>query len=201
LNNIFLKKEIMKQNKHLWLAVATTALLMSCANPVYVEKDESVNLAKYKTYSWVDLRTKENDTKNVTAFADESVRRVAMENLANKGWTETSTNPDVLLSYDVLVEKTKETQSNPVYTQPFSRVYYNPYMRRWATVYYPSQFVGYNSYEVPVREATLTLTMTDPNTDKVIWQGWTTERMENSKFATTDVEKAVKNILKKFDTK
>jgi len=189
----------MKTMKRIVLAVLAVVLVVGCASPVYVERDESANLAKVKTYSWVDVKAKENDDRNVTGLAGDALRRAAAAELAKKGWTETNTNPDVLLSYDVLVEKSVQQQSDPVYTRPFSRVYYNPYLRRWATVYYPSQFIGYDTYTVPVREGTLTLTMTDAATDKTIWQGWTTETMQNSRFTTKDVEKAVKNILKKLD--
>jgi hypothetical protein len=178
--------------------LAVSAMALGCANPVYVEKDESSNLAKYKTYAWVEMKDNQNDSKNVTSFADAAVKSTAREALEKKGWTLNENNPDVLLSYDVLVERGTETQSQAVYSQPYSRVYYNPYMRRWGTVYYPSQFMGYDSYDVPVREGTLTLTITDPQTDKVIWQGWTTESMEDRKFATSEVQKAVKKILKKF---
>jgi hypothetical protein len=189
----------MKTKYFLLMTTVATAFLFSCGNKVYVEKDESANLAKFKTYAWVDMKDNQNDSRNVTGFADPTVKRVVKETLAKRGWSETEINPDVLLSYDVLVERTSETQSQAVYSQPFSRVYYNPYLRRWGTVYYPSQFIGYDNYDVPVREGTLTLTMTDPLTDKVIWQGWTTERMEDRKFATSDIEKAMKSILKKFN--
>ena len=138
--------------------------------------------------------------KNVTGLADEVVRSVAKEELAKRGWMETDTDPDALISYDVLVERSTQQQSEPVYTQSFSRVYYNPYTRRWASVYYPSRFVGYDSYTVPVTEGTLTLTITDADTDKVVWQGWTTETMENRKLKSNDVQRSVKNILKKLET-
>ncbi len=186
----------MKNN--LSFVVVAATLLMGCASPVYTEQSESVNLAKFKTYAWVDMKNNKDDAKNVTAFAEEAVHNTAKEELEKQGWKESTTNPDVLLSYDILVERTTTTQSQPVYTQPFTRVYFNPFLRRWATVYYPSQFVGYDTYDVPVREGTLTLTMTDTKTDKVVWQGWTTEQMDNQKMATKDVEKAVKNIIKKL---
>lgn len=179
--------------------LAMTALLMSCANKVYVERDESANLAKYKTYAWVDMRDKENDSKNVTSFAEDAVRRTAREELEKRGWRETNMNPDVLLSYDVLVERSTQQQSDPVYSQPFTRYYYNPWSRRWAAVYYPSQFVGYDTYDVPVKEGTVTLTLTDPDSDKAIWQGWTTETMSDQKIATSDLEKSIRSILKKLN--
>ena len=174
-------------------------LLFSCANPVYVEQSESANFAKYKSYAWVEMKANQTDGRNVTGLAGDVIHRTTSEELAKKGWRETTTNPDVLLSYDVLVERSTEQRSNPVYTQPFSRVYYNPFFRRWGTVYYPSQFVGNDTYTVPVREGTLTLTMTDASTDSTVWQGWTTGTMENRRFSSGDVQKAVKSILKKFD--
>jgi hypothetical protein len=50
------------------------------------------------------------------------------------------------------------------------------------TIYYPSQFVGYQTYEVPVKERTITITMTDARTDKVAWQAWTTERLNYARL-------------------
>ena len=55
------EKLSMKNKLGGWLAAAVVTV--SCASPVYVEQSESANLAKYKTYSWVDVRTKENDTE------------------------------------------------------------------------------------------------------------------------------------------
>jgi hypothetical protein len=182
------------------LALSFIAVMAGCANRVYVERDESTNLAKYARYAWIDMKTSENDTKNITAFARDAVKRVAKTELEKKGWKETNLNPDLLLSYDVLVERGTQTQSEAVYAQPFSRVYYNPYLRRWGTVYYPSQFIGYDTYDVPEREGTLTITMTDAKTDKTVWQGWSTEALDQTKLSSEKIEKAVKNILKKFNS-
>ncbi len=108
-----------------------------------------------------------------------------------------SDNPDILLSYDVLVERNTETNREPVYSQSMTRYYYNPYTRRWSTIYYPSQFQGYDVYETPVREGTVTITMVDAKTDKNIWQGWTTERLNGSRITDTEIKKSVKNIFNK----
>ena len=181
------------------LALSVMAVMAGCSNRVYVERDESTNLAKYTSYAWIDMKTSENDTKNVTAFAQDAVMRVARTELEKRGWKENNANPDLLISYDVLVERATQTQSEAVYSQPFSRVYYNPYLRRWGTVYYPSRFIGYDTYDVPVSEGTLTITMTDAKTDKTVWQGWTTETLDQTKLSSDKIEKAVKNILKKLN--
>jgi hypothetical protein len=182
------------------MMMVASVLALSCATPVYVEKAESANLAKYKTYAWVEMRNSQDDSQSVSGLADNAVRNAVKEELNKLGWRETTGTPDVLLSYDILVERSTETQQESVYSRPFTRVYYNPWVRRWGTIYYPSRFIGYDTYDVPVREGTLTLTMTDAQTDKVVWQAWTTEQMENRKFASADIEKAAKNIVKKIES-
>lgn len=191
------KSRIMKQRIIVWL-LAPLALLWSCASPVYVEQSPTANLGQYKTYAWVEVKATQTDNRNVTGLAGDAIHRTARAELEAKGLREVTENPDALLSYDVLVERTTERRSEPVYTQPFSRVFYNPFFRRWGTVYYPSRFVGYDTYTVPVREGTLTLTLTDARTDSTVWQGWTTETMRNRRFSSSDVEKAVRHILKKL---
>ena len=172
----------------------------ACKSPVYVEKDASADLRNYHSYAWVETRANENDkSQRATAYADLSVRNAVNAELAREGWREVSNNPDVLLSYDVLIERSTQQQNDPVYTQPFTRMYYNPYTRRWGTIYYPSQFIGYQTYEVPVKEGTITISMTDANTDKVVWQAWTTERLNYSQLTTDEISKSVRNIFNKFD--
>jgi hypothetical protein len=77
----------------------------------------------------------------------------------------------------------KAANTNPVYSRSYMRPFFNPYTRRWATLYYPSQFLGYDNGMRSVREGTLTVTMTDAKTDKMVWQGWTTDEV-NSKNLT-----------------
>lgn len=170
---------------------------LSCSSPAYVEKDRSINLSTYKTYMWVDTRASENDgSARSIAFADLSVHNSVNAELSQWGWREVTDNPEIFVSYDVLVDRSVDTQSQPVYSQPFSRYYYNPYMRRWSTIYYPSQFLGYQEYQVPVREATVTISMMDASSDKKIWQGWTTERLGTAGLSDLDVKKSVRNIFK-----
>jgi hypothetical protein len=186
----------MKKIKIGGMLVGVAALFCSCSTPAYVEKDSNVNLSNYKTYMWVDVKSDENDASaRATAFADLSVHNSVNAELANWGWQEVTDNPEVLVSYDVLVERNVETQSDPVYSQPYSRYYYNRFTRRWSSIYYPSQFLGYQQYQVPVKEATVTITMMEARTDKKIWQGWTTERLSGA-LSDLDIKKSVRNIFK-----
>ena len=67
------------------------------------------------------------------------------------------------------------------------------------TVYYPSQFLGYDRDQYQVREGTVTITMIDARTDKTVWQGWTTDEVDSRNMSDKEIASAVKSIFRKFD--
>src|SRR5687768_6999252 len=141
------------------LILAVGAMVLnSCGTTAHIEKDESANFNNYKTYTWID---KENKEKVNNKIAEQNLKTIVNDELNKSGLREVKNNPDLLLSYDLLVEKNVREQSEPVYTRPFSRVYYNPYTRRYSTLYYPSQFLGYDSYSTPVKEGTVSISLID----------------------------------------
>jgi len=149
---------------------------------------------------WVDTRANENDkSSKATAYADISIHNSVNAELNKLGWREVNDNPDALVSYDVLVERSIDQRSDPVYSRSFTRMYYNPYTRRWGTIYYPSQFLGYQNYEVPVKEGTITISILDSHSDKIVWQGWTTENLNYSRLTENEIDRSVRNIFNKFD--
>jgi hypothetical protein len=179
------------------LVLAAGAMLLnSCGTSAHIEKDETANLANYKTYTWIDKESKDRMTNEI---AVQNLKTIVNQELQKNGFREVKRNPDLLLSYDMLVEKSVKEQSEPVYSRPYSRVYYNPYSRRYGTIYYPSQFLGYDSYTAPVKEGTVSISMIDARTDKTVWQGWTTEELNGSQFTSKAVQRNVRSIFKKFD--
>jgi Domain of unknown function (DUF4136) len=172
-------------------------ILAGCTAAVHIEKDAKADFSKYKTFAWIS----ENNGKKSKAndLEDKNVHEAVSKELQKSSWHEVTTNPDVLISYDVLVERATKRQTDPVYSQSASRLYFNPYTRRYGTIYYPSQFLGYNDYNVPVREGTLTITVTDASSDKTIWQGWTTDEVNSRYLTRKELSNSVKSIFRKFD--
>ncbi len=109
------------------LAIAAL-VIAGCAAPVHVEKDPQTDFSKYKTYAWID----ENNGKKGKAndLEEKNVHEAVSKELQNSRWKEVTSNPDVLISYDVLIERSVRRETNPVYTQSASRLYFNPYTRR-----------------------------------------------------------------------
>ena len=179
------------------VAVLSIGLLAGCASSAHIEKDETVNFSRYKTFTW--LHGENGKLENQSDLIESKIRNAVSKEFEKIGWRESKNKPDVILDYDVLVERSSQQQSEPVYSQPYSRLIYNPYTRRYATIYYPSQFLGYDSYEKVIREGTITVTMIDAKTDKTVWQGWTTAEVNSRNLTNKDIQKAVTNIFKKAE--
>ena len=171
-------------------------LLSSCSNSAQIERDQTVNLRNYKTYTWIE---KENKDRILNEIAVQNMKSIVNDELQKNGYREVKNDPDLLIGYDLLIEKNMKEQTDPVYSRPYTRVFYNPYTRRYGTIYYPSQFLGYDSYTTPVKKGTVSISLIDSKTDKTIWQGWATGELNNNNFSSREVEKNVRSIFKKFD--
>jgi hypothetical protein len=179
-----------------WIGVpAVILLLSSCASTAHIEKDDTVNFKQYKSFAWAD---KEAENK-ASDLLEKNIHIAVNQELAKADYKEVKNRPDVLVDYDVLVEKTVKELSNPVYSRPYNRLVYNPYTRRYVSVYYPSQFLGYENERKPVREGTVTITMIDAKTDKIVWQGWTTDEVNSKNLTSKEVQNLIKSIFKKAD--
>jgi hypothetical protein len=188
----------MKRLKLLGMMAVAGLLLTSCASVAHIEKDENVNFSNYKTYAWIDTKEKDGSQKG-NNLTEQNVRKAVDAELAKQGWKEAKTKPDVLLSYDVLVEKAIKQSNDPVYSNSFTRSFYNPYTRRWGYIYYPSRFIGYDRNAYETREGTITISMIDAQTDKTIWQGWTTDEVNSKNLTNKEIQASVKSIFRKFD--
>ena len=187
-----------------WVAaVAVTAALLftGCAGTAHIEKDKSADFSKYQTFAWVEKpEEKETPKARRNELTEANIRNSVNEQLQKVGWKEVSTNPDIMVNYELLVERNQKEQKDAVYSQSYTRSYYNRYTGKVNTFYYPSQFVGYDTYSTTVKEGTVTITMIDNKTDKTVWQGWTTSELNSSKITGKEIDQSVKTIFKKFDS-
>jgi hypothetical protein len=173
--------------------------MASCANSAHIQKAKGTDLSKYKTYSWVvPEKTRGVKYNHKNDIAQQNIRTAVNEALQKKGWQEVQNNPDVLVSSELLVEKSQQEQNDPVYSESHIRTYYNPRTGRYNNFYYPSRFVGYNSYATTVKEGTITILIIDTDTDKTVWQGSATEQLNYAQMTDREINKNVRSIFKKF---
>jgi len=192
----------MKKNLKLWSVYSVFVfLLASCSSTAHIEKDDNADFTRYKSFAWVDKDGEgRNDRNKNNDLTELRIREAVNKELEKSaGWKEVKNRPDVLLTYDVLVEKGIKQTSNPVYSRPSSRLVYNPYTRRYTTIYYPSELMGYERDERGIKEGTITISMIDTRTDKTVWQGWTTDEVNSKNLTAKEIQNSVKSIFKKFD--
>lgn len=190
----------MKSIKFFGLLVIAAFLVASCGSVAHIEKDDTVNFSRFKNFAWVNSSETESDsTQKVVSLTEQNVRKAVNAELAKQGWKEVKNKPDVLMSYDVLVEKAVKQESDPVYSRPYTRYVYNPYTRRYVPIFYPSQFLGYNNDQYEVRQGTITISMVDAKTNKTVWQGWTTDEVNSRNLTSKEIANSVKSIFRKFD--
>lgn len=191
----------MRYLKFLGAAVLSGFLLAGCASVAHVEKDDTVNFNRYHTYTWVEARPDKKDSAStkVSDLTERKIQQAVNNELARAGWKENKNHPDVLVSYDVVVDHGTKDATNPVYSQPYTRYIYNPYTRRWLALYYPSEFLGYDRSQRAVREGTVTISVIDAKTEKTVWQGWTTDEVNSQNLTSKEIQSAVKSIFRKFD--
>ncbi|MEZ5034865.1 MAG: DUF4136 domain-containing protein [Chitinophagaceae bacterium] len=178
---------------------AIVFLLAGCSSATHIEKDDTVNLKDFKTFAWVEATNPSHKDKPISLEEQQIRNAVNKELTSDMGWKEVKHRPDVLLSYDVLVEKSFDESTNPVYSRPFTRLFYNPRSNRFFRVIYPSQFVGYETDRRPVKEGTITLTMIDAQTNKTVWQGWTTGEVNSKNLTAKEIQRTVRSIFRKAD--
>ena len=191
----------MRYLRFLTVAILSGLLLAGCASVAHVEKDETANFSSYHSYAWVETSADKSDSTAapVSDLTERRIKEAVNKEMAKAGWRQSKNKADVLLTYDVLVERTVKTDDRPVYSQPYTRYYYNPYTRRWIPMHYPSQFLGYDRDQQAVREGTVTISVIDAKTEKTIWQGWTTDEVNSRNLTSKEIQNAVKSIFKKFD--
>lgn len=191
----------MKRQLGLWsMVMGIVFLLASCGSTAHIEKDDHADFSRYKSFAWIDKDGEgRNDRNRNNDMTEERIRQAVNVELEKAGWRESKNRPDVLLSYDVLVERSVKESSSPVYSRPSSRVVYNPYTRRYTTIYYPSEFMGYDRDQQEIREGTVTISMIDARTDRTVWQGWTTDEVNSRNLTNREIQLAVRSIFKKFD--
>ena len=127
-------------------------------------------------------------------MAADQIKLVAERELTAQGLSLDNTNPDMLLTHDLLAERVLNRQSNPVYSPGFSRIFYNPYARRYYRVIYPSRFMVYNEQTSVTNEGTVVLSFSDARTDKTLMQGWSQQNINSRVMTSREADAAVSGL-------
>lgn len=191
------------KSSYCWLGVVSICIgtmVTGCAETAHVVKDSTVNMKLYKTYAWVQKKgPKEAMPDQSNELVEQSIHNAVSEQLQKRGYIESASDAELLISTDVLVEKNQERRTDAVYTESYTRSFYNPNTGRYITYYFPSQLAGYENYSTSIRKGTVTLTFIDSKTDKAVWQGWASKRLNDTNMDSDEISQDVRSIFNKFD--
>lgn len=180
-------------------AIGTVFALASCGTTSHVEVAQGVDFNNYKTFGWANDNGVKKSGRADNDIVDNNIKNSIGAELEKKGWQETEQQPDVLLDYNVTVEKGVKKETDPVYGYPYSGYYFNSWRHRMGYYYNPFFFSSYHTYNVPFKEGTLTVNMLDAKTNKLIWQGWAQGDVASKNVTSKEAQTDVKSIFKKLD--
>jgi Domain of unknown function (DUF4136) len=188
-----------KQFSILSLALGTAIAFASCNSSSHIEVAPGVNFNSYKTFGWANDNGVKKSGRADNDIVDYNIKNSIGDELEKRGWQETDQQPDVLLDYNVIVEKSVKQETEPAYSYPYSGYYYSPWRGRMGYYFNPGFFGAYHNYNVPIKVGTLTVNMLDAKTNKLIWQGWSKGDVTSRNVTTKEAESDVKSIFKKLN--
>ena len=174
----------MKNKNNLLLLVIVLAAFTACGPSIRVSSDydKDMNVAGYKTYSWLDVKSIEqrgNDPRYINELTDKRIKEAVNAEMSVRGLKWISGKADMELHYHIVIDEKTMTFTEPVGSR-FSR-----YMERRTSTY-------------QYKEGTLIIDMMDTKTNELVWRGWATDVI-TEKAQQKPVEAinyAVKEIMK-----
>ena len=165
----------MKAIRDLCLFCVCVALLASCGSSLKVstDYDKSANFSGYKTFNFYNLKT----TGSVSQLNADRIANAIRADLIRKGFTETTSNPDLMVNAVTILKDKQSTTATTNY-YGYGGIY-RPY-----GYYGGMSAVGYttvNTYNY--KDGSLVIDVVDSKTNKLVWEG----------TGNKDIDKAPKN--------
>jgi Domain of unknown function (DUF4136) len=167
----------------LWLLTA----IVSCGPSlrVFSDYDKDMNIASYKTYTWLDAKAIEGKGTNPLYYNelnDKRIKTAVDAEMAAKGYRWVENSGDLILHYHIVVED-KTAVSN----EPWGYNYSPYWVNRRVNVY-------------QYREGSLIIDLMDNKANTLVWRGWATDVITQSatKDPQTAITRAVQAIYKKY---
>jgi len=188
---------------NLILSLVIVFVLNSClAYDISSDRDNNADFGKYKTFAWYakDPQALKNDQFD-NQIIESNIKNYVSAELKKRGMRVDLDNPDILFDYDLMVQKKVDQVQTPVYAHPYNYGYYNPYRPLLNPYVYPSTFVGYQTQDIPYKEGTLTISVVEKNSNKLVWRGWSVGTLTNGQTYESDLQSDIHAIFRQFPIK
>ncbi len=178
-----------------FLAIVGSLFFDSCALNAHVQKDASVNFNQFKTFAWSPNHTLATNSRFDNDIVKANVQKEVNTELASIGWVLNTEKPDVILDYNVSMQRVPHQNYSPYGASLGGMI---PFGRRGLIYVAPSY--SYNrGYTTMEKEGTLNLSMFRASDNKLIWQATVEGDLNKSILSDKDIHRYTKAAVKKLE--
>jgi hypothetical protein len=174
----------MKMQKVMFVLIGMMFLFTgkALAQQVKTDYDRGANFARYKTYSWEQVKTKD-------ALDVDRIKNAVNSVLAAKGWTQVDSGGDVSI---VVMETTRDQQTLNTFYDGLGGGWG---WRRFGGGGFGEATTTTDTYKV----GTVVVDLFDTNTKQLIWRGSSSDTLsKNSDKNIKNLDKGVEKMFKNF---
>lgn len=189
----------------LLLGILTAVSLCACSGSLKISasKVDKAELKNYKTYAWIAPGDTALNTRRDDKIYAGLIESSANKELQKKGMTIDNQNPDVVFMFDTHIDEKIEYRKiadNRDASFGFGGYAYGYHGAGYYTGgYNPNQ--GFESTHILVDEGTLSYSMFDRKTGKMLWKGAATQNLDNKTNVEATIKKATRSIFSKLPIK
>ncbi len=181
----------MKSKLNLLLSLSGLLILAACSSPLKVshDYDKSVDFTKYKTYAIYKL---EDKSGSVSQLNQNRLLAAIKTQMTAKGFTESETNPDVLVNVVTIFKDKQSVTANTNYYGYGG--YYRPYAWGGGMA---SGTTTYSTYDY--KDGSIIIDVVDAAKKQLIWQGMGNKEIDKpAKDPEPVINDAVAKIMASF---
>ena len=158
-------------------------------------KTKGVDLKKYKTYAWVKPANAEDDVRKDDKLYGPLILQLCNEELAKKGFTLNTENPDAVFIFDTRVEDRIAYSQTPQISVGMGfggPGYYGGFS---------APVAGGELVQQQYQEGMMFIEMYDTKTQQLLWKGWASKKITYSSDVESDIRNATKHIFIRLPVK
>jgi hypothetical protein len=186
------------------LLIFSWLLWAGCSSTrVYSDQVKGADFSAYKTYAWLPV---DKDTTGQIVFDNEitsqNIREAADKEMAKRGYTYDSGNPDIFLRTHTIFEKRREIVQQPLYCYTYNYNLPNcgagtghPYYYFYNGLNPAMPFSAYDDVNLNnFTEGTIVIDAIDRKKNRLTWRGWAKEEV----YDFNKVDELYENVEKIF---
>lgn len=178
-------------------------LVTSCSTVgTFSDRDKSADFSTYRTFAW--LPGPDNSFANEqfdNRIIETNVKNYVNKEMQDRGYTINIDSPDLILEYNVDIDRVNKVETAPMYQYPYNYNWtYNPNYDRYFGYKFgskpsPAPYESYTTDQIPDDEGTLSISVIDRRTNRLIWRGWSTGTVMDPATYRTRLESDIQDIF------